>query len=156
MTGTNNPPKTLAALFAVAALCAGFSLSAQPVFAAESAKPERSALSARVQKDLDIAFVEATRIGNLALAEKLLDEGADIHAREDWPLMVAVRSANKDVVALLLEYGADPSARDGEILKAAEGMPEIEALLKKRIAEIQKEKQAAPGFSGPDFPRSMP
>jgi ankyrin repeat protein len=52
------------------------------------------------------------RYGNLEMARRALDDGADIRGYQDGeaqPLMLAARRCHEDIVDLLLERGADPN-----------------------------------------------
>jgi ankyrin repeat protein len=49
----------------------------------------------------------------------LLDRGANIHARDDVALREAVKFGRKEMVALLLDRGADIHARNDEALRLA-------------------------------------
>lgn len=83
------------------------------------------------------ALMAAISAGSSWLVEHLLRAGANVNhvAREDTPLTCAVTDARPNVVAILLENGADPDLRrpDGWtplMLAAYRGEPEIvEALL---------------------------
>lgn len=58
----------------------------------------------------------AAQAGHLAIAERLLDAGADadvLDARSDRPLHLAARHGHAAVVTRLLDAGADPDARNG-------------------------------------------
>jgi len=67
------------------------------------------------------------------LAELLLAKGAEVNPKnaDSTPLSWAVASDNTELVALLLERGADPKARGGYILRSAadRGDTEIAAML---------------------------
>jgi hypothetical protein len=54
----------------------------------------------------------ATRNGDLKLVKKLLDEGADIHARDDGALYLASTYGHHEVVKLLLDRGANIHVMD--------------------------------------------
>ncbi|MGB5743173.1 MAG: ankyrin repeat domain-containing protein, partial [Sedimenticolaceae bacterium] len=59
----------------------------------------------------------------VAVAEILLEAGADIHRRDDRgrdALMIAAGRGHRAMVSLLLERGADPAVRDHAGLTAAD------------------------------------
>ena len=58
---------------------------------------------------------DAVKSGDLTEVERLLNEGADVGARDQFgntPLHVACYHGHTDIVRLLLERGADVGARD--------------------------------------------
>lgn len=59
-------------------------------------------------------LLQASRTGDAAVMQVLLDGGADIliHSEEETVLMAASRTGRMDAVRLLLEHGADPNATD--------------------------------------------
>lgn len=81
---------------------------------------------ARVNQDGWTALHYAAASGAAAVAQQLLAHGARIDARAPavagsyTPLMLAARERKAALVRLLLASGADPAARDGEGLTAAQ------------------------------------
>ncbi|MFC1834840.1 ankyrin repeat domain-containing protein [Thermodesulfobacteriota bacterium] len=68
-------------------------------------------------KDLNQALLDAARDGQLTEIDRLLDEGADINARNPngWTgLMFAVGAAHVGLAKKLLEKGADPDMADND------------------------------------------
>ena len=64
---------------------------------------------------LDKQLVEAVQHGDVALAETLLNRGADPNAEgldAESPLILAARSGHLELVKLLLDKGADVNAED--------------------------------------------
>ena len=59
------------------------------------------------------ALVKAVKLANLQAVKRLIDEGADLNARDtrgDMPLHRAIRNSDTKVVQLLLTHGADANA----------------------------------------------
>lgn len=77
-------------------------------------KPEKAE---RVVQKLDIspdAFVQACRTGPASLVQELLDNGADVNARDKYTetaLVEACRNGKVEIVRLLLQRGADVKAK---------------------------------------------
>ncbi len=67
----------------------------------------------------DYSFRWAVGNGYFKIVELLLDRGADIHAFNDEALRLASYSDHVDVVKLLLDRGADRSANNYQALKWA-------------------------------------
>ena len=65
-----------------------------------------------LKKRLDDAFVKAAFRGETEEALALLNQGADIHARDDLGLRWAVYEGNLETVKALLAHGADVHAMD--------------------------------------------
>jgi ankyrin repeat protein len=73
------------------------------------------------RKSPDQRLLEAALDGDLEAAVGALDDGANVHARDQrraWrrctPLLLAAESGSAELVHLLLQRGADPAAHDGE------------------------------------------
>lgn len=60
----------------------------------------------------DQGLIYAAAEGHLSIIRELLNRGADIHAQSDWPLIVAVANGRLNVVRYLLDNGADVHAQD--------------------------------------------
>ena len=76
--------------------------------------------------------------GHIATARFLLENGADMHAWGNGPLRGAIFGGHANVVALLLEHGADPLARYEERENAIEfaqsrRRPDIVAMLRAHV-----------------------
>ena len=65
---------------------------------------------ARRDANNDAALREASGQGHADLVALLLEHGADVHADNEYALRVASDNAHADVVALLLEHGAKAEA----------------------------------------------
>lgn len=80
--------------------------------------------------------------GNLSLVRKLVSLGFDVNqlsgSYNSSPLGNAVGSQNREVVAYLLERGADPNAGRELVLACAKGNPEIVKLLVEHGADIHR------------------
>ena len=122
---------------------------------------------------LNRAFIESIRYNNKQLIRTLLGAGADVHYLDDealirivstnypeiiaelkknvWTketaeaeLMKSVTREIKEIINLLLDKGADPNARNGEVLRRAKGNQEITDLLISRGAVQQIDPVANP------------
>ena len=67
----------------------------------------------------DCTLREASGNGHLEIVKLLLEHGANVHAQEDKALRWASRNGHTKVVELLLEHGADVRAYDDEALRWA-------------------------------------
>ena len=61
----------------------------------------------------------AVYYGHVALAEFLLEQGADVNIRNGDSLIIACKAGNLDLVSLLIKYGADVHVRGESPLKIA-------------------------------------
>jgi len=86
---------------------------------------KRSRLSQRssLNKKADISndLIDAAEKGNLELIKKLVEQGVDVHARDDAALRWAAESGHLDVVKYLVEQGANVHAGDDLALRWAAG-----------------------------------
>lgn len=75
----------------------------------------------------------------------LIEEGADVHVDEEYPLIWACKEGRYDIVKLLIEYGADVHARDDGALFGASvnGHIEVVRLLLKNGADIYASNKRA-------------
>jgi ankyrin repeat protein len=68
------------------------------------------------RKQLNRALLDAVIMRNIAQSRELLNQGADVNARdnehEETPLILAAKFTGADVMRLLLEAGAEVDARD--------------------------------------------
>ncbi len=77
----------------------------------------------------------AVRKGNYSMAEFLLQNGAgteEVNESCELPLVMAVERNNKDMIRLLMKYGADPNNDDdewGSAIENAQDKPEILKIL---------------------------
>ena len=101
--------------------------------------------------DVDLAFLEATKSGNVKVAEDLLEQGADVNAQDEdgWTaLMFSAKSQNVEMAQMLMDNGADNEIRnkDGNkaiwIAKTGPVMGVIFEGLKKRLRERKSEQKA--------------
>ncbi len=92
----------------------------------------------------------AVRRGNCEMAEFLLQRGApaeELNENCELPLVMAVERENKDMIRLLMKYGADPDNNDdewGSAIDVAYGKPDILQLL---------QTPQKPSGKNPDAPR---
>ena len=71
------------------------------------------------QEKLDKKLAGAVENGNLYKVKEYLNQGADIHACDDYALRSAALTGHLDVMKYLVEQGADIHARNDEALKWA-------------------------------------
>ena len=69
--------------------------------------------------DLSEQLPERAKLGHWRMIGKLLDEGADVHYKDDEALILAVRGNHPAVVKVLVDKGANVNARNGGILVEA-------------------------------------
>jgi hypothetical protein len=67
----------------------------------------------------DAALCEATLYDSLHAANYLLENGANVNAQNNTPLMNAVLRNNKNMLRLLMSFGADPMSNDGALIRIA-------------------------------------
>ena len=102
------------------------------------------------------AFRGATRYGDLARLRALLDEGADVNARDRYHqtgLMLAAQGGHAECVRLLLAHGADPDVAakfslTALMLAVIGGHAECVRLLMAAGADLTIRASGAPGFNG--------
>jgi ankyrin repeat protein len=70
-------------------------------------------------KDLDRQLMDASTNGQLDLVKQLIEQGADIHARNDWALRAASIRGHLEVVKYLVNKGADIHAENDDALYVA-------------------------------------
>ena len=90
--------------------------------------------------DITAKFVEACENGDLSVAKKCVEQGADIHAWDDWALRWVARGGRLDVVKYLIEQGADIHAWDDAALRwsAYEGHLQVANVLRKAAGDKYK------------------
>ena len=85
-------------------------------------------------------LIEACEVGNLEEVKKLIEEGADIHIRSDWPISGAANYGHLDVVKYLVENGTNIHADDDWPLRWAvfKGHLEVVKYLIEAGADVRK------------------
>jgi ankyrin repeat protein len=68
-------------------------------------------------KEIDNALIRSAQIDELDMVKCLVENGANIHAKNEYVLKESVSNANYKVVKYLLENGADVSVDDNIVLK---------------------------------------
>lgn len=71
---------------------------------------------ANVHARYDRALRYSAECGRLRMVSKLLEHGADVHAEDDYALRYSAENGYALVVSKLLEHGADVHARNGNAL----------------------------------------
>ena len=70
----------------------------------------------RADREADLALISASSLGDTREVEKLLEQGADVHARDDTggttPLIAAAYGNHVEVAETLIEAGADVNVKD--------------------------------------------
>ena len=74
---------------------------------------------ADIHANEDFSLIVAAEFGHIETVIVLLDGGADIHAKNDSALHWAARSGHTEIVALLVDRGADIHANDDDALRWA-------------------------------------
>jgi len=105
---------------------------------------------------MTVAWREAVTRGDVAAVRALLQDGADVDARDrhgQTALMLAAHAGHDDVIAVLLEHGAalDVTAKFGLsalMLAIVAGHPETARLLARVGADRSLRGTGAPGFAG--------
>jgi ankyrin repeat protein len=103
-----------------------------------------------------MAWASALRRGDVQAMRQLLDEGADIDARDEHgqtALMCAARDGQTGVVRLLADRGAalNHAAKynlTALMLAVVRGHPEIVHVLVEAGADVTTKGRGAPGFAG--------
>ena len=76
----------------------------------------------------DWALIMASENGHLDIVKYLVNEGADIHVRKDWALRIASEKGHLDIVKYLVNEGADIHARDDWALRVASRKGHVEVV----------------------------
>lgn len=76
-------------------------------------------LSSRNIIDLDKSLMLATKNDDIDVVQFLLDNGADVHTRDNKALIHAVSTDNLDLLKCLVKNGADINAQDNLAIKIA-------------------------------------
>jgi N-acyl-D-amino-acid deacylase len=118
------------------AALAGILLSAFLVFVWKAGYFRAPAPTSSNPERLDKALLQAIRDGNHANVRQLLDQGANVNARDergDTALMQAALNSDAEMVRLLLQRGADVHARsqnkDGVLMRAVHARDKVKLLL---------------------------
>jgi ankyrin repeat protein len=76
--------------------------------------------------------------GHINIVKYLVENGADIHARDDLALRISAENGHKKIVEYLTENGADIHARDDQALRLAaqNGHKEVAEYLTENGADI--------------------
>ena len=92
-----------------------------------------------LQKTVNTHLYEAAKIGDIALMQDALDNGADIHDQDNCALQWACHNGHYDATEFLLINGAQPNADGGKPLKwaAEKGYESIVRLLLLHGADFQ-------------------
>lgn len=59
-------------------------------------------------------LIKASSKADANAVKALIDEGADVHAMEDWSIRSASEQGHAEVVKVLIEAGADVRAQSGQ------------------------------------------
>lgn len=68
---------------------------------------------------LDDKLIEAAKIGNIEQLKPLIEQGANIHAKNDYPQRIALKNGHIEVFKDLVTRGADIHAQDDYALRLA-------------------------------------
>jgi ankyrin repeat protein/transglutaminase-like putative cysteine protease len=82
-------------------------------FAAD--KDHRKVVELLIEKGADISLHLAARLGDVARAKSLIEDGADVNAKDmggETPLMAAAAKEQKEIAELLIVKGADVDGKD--------------------------------------------
>jgi hypothetical protein len=94
-----------------------------------------------IHSDSDALLIESIENRNIAFADFLLGQGADIHISNEYPLEVAALYGYTEMVRFLLDRGADIHGDDDDILIWAtqeNGNVETVSLLIERGASVER------------------
>ena len=69
--------------------------------------------------DIDNKLIKDCWRGDLSAAKECVEQGADIHVRNDWPLRLSATKGHLDVVKHLIKQGANIHAWNDEALRNA-------------------------------------
>ena len=94
----------------------------------------------------EVALNIACHVGHTPVVALLLDHGADVHHKNDTPLINAAQDGHLTTVTLLLDRGADVHAQEGRSLRLAAQAGHLETvrLLLDRGADIQAQNGRRP------------
>ena len=73
----------------------------------------------KTQEEKDQALFAAAKNGHTETCKSQLEQGANIHARNDYALRWAAQNGHTEVCKLFLEHGADIHAENGKPLRWA-------------------------------------
>lgn len=77
----------------------------------------------------DAGLCTAAYFGKLSIVKLLIENGADVHANNDWPLRYAVYKKHYEVVEYLLQNDANVDVNNGEAFADARDNPKMLSLL---------------------------
>ncbi|MCX6773812.1 MAG: ankyrin repeat domain-containing protein [Candidatus Micrarchaeota archaeon] len=99
----------------------------QPDLAKQKLPPDKKALDEEKQREINDYFLGSVAYGNLEDAKRLLENGADIEARDShgWTALIyAAQNNYPEICSFLIEKGADINASDYDgfnVLRHAQG-----------------------------------
>jgi hypothetical protein len=91
-----------------------------------------ASLSSKTQMELNDILIDSARAGNSWRVGAAIEKGADIKARNEWPIAVAALYGQADAVKTLLEQGADVrghGARTALLFAAGKGHLDVVKVL---------------------------
>jgi len=98
------------------------------------------------KEDLNLQLREAADEGDLVKVKSLIEQGADVHASDDYALLTATLYGDIEIVKYLISKGADVHADNDVVVRYSEQFhyPEIYEvflgiiLKEKRLKELAK------------------
>jgi ankyrin repeat protein len=110
-----------------------------------SVEDVKNALPSTNERHINMAFLIASKKGNLEIVRLLLENGADVHVENDDALRLASQEGHLEMVRLLLEKGVNVNAKYGHALRAASaaGHLEIVKLLIENGAKVNAKEDEA-------------
>lgn len=88
-------------------------------------------------KQLNDVMIWAADIGNLEILKKAVEQGANIHAKDDEALRNAAFYGHLEMVKYLVEHGADVHAENGWALRRASYYGHIPSEIVKLLTKTQ-------------------
>jgi ankyrin repeat protein len=97
------------------------------------------------KNQLNDDLIQASQHDNLINVKSLIEQGADIHTKDDESLIMSARYGHLEVVKYLLEQGSDVNAQFGQALKLSteNGHLEVVKYLVEHGADIHSYKDQA-------------
>jgi ankyrin repeat protein len=101
------------------------------------------------QEQLDNNLIQAVKECNLIKVKHLIEQGADIHADNDWALRLSAANGHLEVVKYLVEHGADIHSYKYQALRYSAGNGHLEVIkyLIEQGANIHADNDYALRFS---------